>query len=181
VNRHVLGWLKSWDGCVFRRAGPVRRQDKHRSGAKVCRSGKRGRAAAADLTACGPQPEDPLGRPEKKVLLLAGPPGLGKTTLAHVLAHQAGYHVVEVNASDDRSAQVLKDKVSTATEHQVRPCGPRARRGPTAPQSVFGERRPNCVILDEVDGLYSGGAGPVAASTAPQAATDADLVRIPWT
>ena len=63
---------------------------------------------------------DPYHRPEKKVfikllgrrllqfqcidlhlnqiLLLAGPPGLGKTTLAQVVAHHAGYNVVEINA-----------------------------------------------------------------------------------
>ena len=34
--------------------------------------------------------------------LLYGPPGLGKTTLAHVVANHAGYKVVEINASDDR-------------------------------------------------------------------------------
>ncbi len=29
---------------------------------------------------------------------MSGPPGLGKTTLAHVVAAQAGYKVLEVNA-----------------------------------------------------------------------------------
>lgn len=37
-----------------------------------------------------------LSRPQ--VALLCGPPGLGKTTLAHVIARQAGYCVVELNA-----------------------------------------------------------------------------------
>lgn len=33
-----------------------------------------------------------------QVALLCGPPGLGKTTLAHVIARHAGYSVVEMNA-----------------------------------------------------------------------------------
>lgn len=33
-----------------------------------------------------------------QVALLCGPPGLGKTTLAHVIAKHAGYNVVEMNA-----------------------------------------------------------------------------------
>lgn len=33
-----------------------------------------------------------------QVALLCGPPGLGKTTLAHVIAKHAGYNAVEMNA-----------------------------------------------------------------------------------
>lgn len=36
--------------------------------------------------------------PHCQLLLISGPPGLGKTTLAHVIAAQAGYEVVEINA-----------------------------------------------------------------------------------
>ena len=38
----------------------------------------------------------PFFRPQ--VALLCGAPGLGKTTLAHIIAKHAGYNVVEMNA-----------------------------------------------------------------------------------
>jgi chromosome transmission fidelity protein 18 len=39
-----------------------------------------------------------LERPERKIMLVHGHPGLGKTTLAHVIAQTAGYSVIEINA-----------------------------------------------------------------------------------
>jgi cytidylate kinase len=36
-------------------------------------------------------------RPKVKVILLCGPPGLGKTTLAHVVAKHAGYNPIEAS------------------------------------------------------------------------------------
>ena len=38
-----------------------------------------------------------------QVALLCGAPGLGKTTLAHVIAQHAGYQAVEMNARFDIS------------------------------------------------------------------------------
>jgi len=39
------------------------------------------------------------------VLLLAGPPGCGKSTLVRVVAAVSGFHVVELNASEDVSTE----------------------------------------------------------------------------
>ncbi|GBG89589.1 hypothetical protein CBR_g49379 [Chara braunii] len=82
-------------------------------------------------------------RPAEKVLLLCGAPGLGKTTLAHVAAHHCGYHVVEVNASDDRAASALRARILDAVQMQP----------------VMGDRRPNCLIIDEIDGVSNGAEG----------------------
>ena len=126
VNRQVLHWVKGWDEHVFGRA--------------VKGSGARERAAASAARAIGMGAST---RPDRPLLLISGPPGLGKTTLAHVVAKHAGYRPVEINASDERSAKVLKQRVSEATEMQ----------------SVYGDRRPPLIILDEIDGALGGSEG----------------------
>ena len=80
---------------------------------------------------------DKLGRPEQKIVLISGPPGLGKTTLAHIVARHVGYAVQEMNASDDRSPEAFKNKIEAACQTK----------------SVMGEDpRPNCLVIDEIDG-----------------------------
>ena len=48
------------------------------------------------------------GIPEKKAVVLMGPPGVGKTSAALALANEFGWGVVEMNASDQRNADAIK-------------------------------------------------------------------------
>ncbi|MCS3922405.1 replication factor C large subunit [Methanococcus voltae PS] len=70
-----------------------------------------------------------------KPLLLAGPPGCGKTTLAYALANDYNFEVIELNASDKRNKNVIQQVVGTAA----------------VSKSLSGRR--SLIILDEVDGL----------------------------
>ena len=47
-----------------------------------------------------------------KAALLSGPPGVGKTTTAHIVAQEAGFTFVELNASDTRSKKSMQQVVS---------------------------------------------------------------------
>ncbi|TGO13583.1 hypothetical protein BTUL_0067g00260 [Botrytis tulipae] len=132
THRQVLRWLKAWDPIVFPKSGKP----------KVAPTKKFG------------EPEDE--KLHRKILLLTGPPGLGKTTLAHVCARQAGYEVMEINASDERSRDVVKGRIRTSVGTE------NVKTGSTVTSKsghVSKNAHPLCVVVDEVDGVVGGAGG----------------------
>lgn len=82
---------------------------------------------------------DEHGRPLKKILLVHGPPGAGKTTAVKVMAKTEGFDVLEINASDDRGASAVQQKIKSALFND---------------QAT--SKKPVCIVADEVDGAESG-------------------------
>ena len=49
---------------------------------------------------------------KNKILLLYGPPGVGKTTLANIILTQYKYDIIEFNTSDVRNQKLIKEKLN---------------------------------------------------------------------
>ncbi|GAB3037717.1 replication factor C large subunit [Natronobiforma cellulositropha] len=75
----------------------------------------------------------------RKAAIVHGSPGVGKTSAAHALAADMGWPVMELNASDDRQADVIKRVAGEASKTGTLTAGGSGRR---------------LVILDEADNFH---------------------------
>ena len=110
--------------------------------------------AVADLTAWAKQWA--AGTPKYKAVVLMGSPGIGKTTSAEALARDMGWDIIEMNASDQRTGEAIRQT---------------ALKG--AFSNTFGEDgefltvrdgKRKLIVLDEADSLFGNadrGAMPV--------------------
>ncbi len=78
---------------------------------------------------------------ERPGILLYGPAGVGKTASVYAVANDLGYHVVELNASDFRSAEQIYKKVGGLTG------------GYTLDTFLGGKKLRPLLFFDEVDGM----------------------------
>jgi replication factor C subunit 1 len=108
-----------------------------------------------------------------RAIILHGPPGIGKTTAAHLVAKLEGYDIVERNASDTRSKKLIEDGLrgvlSTNSLH-----GYFAGDG----KKVEDSKKKLVLIMDEVDGMSAGDRGGVGALAAVCKKTEIPMILI---
>lgn len=106
-------------------------------------------------------------------IILSGPPGIGKTTAAHLAANLAGYDVIESNASDSRSKKLVENGVSEIMNNTSL-LGYFAGDG----KKVENAKKNIVLIMDEVDGMSAGDRGGVGALAKYCKKTDVPLILI---
>ena len=83
----------------------------------------------------------------KRAIMLCGRPGMGKTSMAHILARNSGFKIVECNASDVRNKDAVNELLrDTARQYTLNLDG-------------YVQQKPACIIMDEVDGMSAGDRG----------------------
>jgi replication factor C subunit 1 len=89
------------------------------------------------------------GTHTKRALLFTGPPGLGKTTLAHIILKKYGYTVKEFNATDIRTRALLNEHLDGLTNFRNINCITEQKEVVTG------------IIMDELDGMFKGDRGGI--------------------
>ncbi|MBE6527489.1 MAG: AAA family ATPase, partial [Thermoplasmata archaeon] len=96
------------------------------------------------------------GKPTMRAVTVTGPPGIGKTSAAEALALDMGWDIVEMNASDQRNADAIRNVALTGSKFST--------FGADGSFLSTADGRMKLIVLDEADCLYGNadrGAMPV--------------------
>jgi len=77
-----------------------------------------------------------VGIPDRRSVILYGPPGTGKNSMVEAVANDLGFDLIEVNASDQRTASRIDEALGKNTVQT---------------QTLFGKRR--MILFDELEGI----------------------------
>jgi len=108
-----------------------------------------------------------------RAVMIHGPPGIGKTTAAHLVAKLEGYDIVESNASDTRSKKLVENGLRGVLD-TTSLLGYFAGDG----KKVENNKKKLVLIMDEVDGMSAGDRGGVGALAAVCKKTQIPMILI---
>ncbi|KAK4697127.1 replication factor C subunit 1, partial [Lecanoromycetidae sp. Uapishka_2] len=108
-----------------------------------------------------------------RAMCLHGPPGIGKTTAAHLAANLEGYDILESNASDTRSKKLVETGLRGVLD-TTSLLGYFAGDG----KKVEAQKKKLVLIMDEVDGMSAGDRGGVGALAAVCRKTSVPIILI---
>ncbi|KAG6298368.1 hypothetical protein E4U09_000854 [Claviceps aff. purpurea] len=109
----------------------------------------------------------------ERAIIISGPPGIGKTTAAHLAAKLEGYDVLESNASDTRSKRLVEAGL-TESMNNTSLLGFFAGDG----KKIDIAKKHTVLIMDEVDGMSAGDRGGVGALAKFCKKTEVPLILI---
>ncbi|ORX91282.1 DNA replication factor C, large subunit [Basidiobolus meristosporus CBS 931.73] len=92
-----------------------------------------------------------------RAVLLSGPPGIGKTSAAHLVSKAEGYQVLEFNASDARSKKSIDSTIRELTGNRSM-----TEYFTSSASKASDTGKPQVIVMDEVDGMSAGDRGGVA-------------------
>lgn len=94
-----------------------------------------------------------------KMLLLIGKPGVGKTTTINVIADALGYTLKEYNASDSRSAKMVKEILidNTSLDGYFFGMKPNTHKNISENKNTHKMSSKQLILMDEVDGMEAAG------------------------
>ncbi|KAK6588491.1 DNA replication repC1 [Cryptosporidium xiaoi] len=97
-----------------------------------------------------------------RAALISGPPGIGKSTVANLIAKKCGYIPIEMNASDDRTKEIIENLSESAIGGYSLSTFARKKENNDINENV-GLNMNMLLIMDEMDGLGGSDRGGAAA------------------
>ena len=125
TNREILTWMKSWDEIVFNRKFTIPKipiiqninnQNKNylNKSKKIVNSNSQNLNEKNNINQIEYY-EVEYVQSKHKIILISGPPGIGKTTMANIISRQCGYEPIIINSSDERTADKLITRIYDTT------------------------------------------------------------------
>jgi len=88
-------------------------------------------------------PEGDLDYEDKRILIIGGDPGTGKSSLVHTIANHCGFHVETLNPNDETTSDGIIERIEFATQNLT--------LSSFSNKDKEVKKKPTCLIIDGID------------------------------